>query len=97
MCEAYDTPPAELLTSQLLPEHMREVFDKHAADMPNNWDKLSFNKLLDEYHDVFAKDKYDIGRTHLIEHHIETGDEPQLDKNRVVCVTHTMRRYRHRC
>ena len=89
VCDVYDTPPAELLTSQLLPEHMKEVFDKHVVDMPNNWDKLSFNKLLDEYHDVFAKDKYDIGRTHLIEHHIETGDEPPVrQKPRRLCHSH---------
>ena len=51
----------------------------HAAEMTNPWDLVSFHLLLlDEFHHVFAKDKYDLGKTNLVKHHIDTGDEPQV-------------------
>ena len=78
VCEKLDEPSAELQQSSRLPEHVRETFEKHATDMQNPWDRVSFHLLLDEFHDIFAKDKYDLGKTTLAKHHIETGNEPPV-------------------
>ena len=77
-CERLDEPSLEFQNSQRLPEHVRETYEKHAADMTNPWDRVSFHLLLDEFHDVFAKDKYDLGKTNLVKHHIDTGEEPPV-------------------
>ena len=37
-------------------------------------EQLAIKKLLVKYQDVFSKDEMDLGRTHLIEHSIDTGD-----------------------
>src|ERR1041385_5948886 len=34
-----------------------------------------FRKLIDEYKDIFTKDKNELGRTNIIKHSIDTGDE----------------------
>ena len=36
--------------------------------------QISIRALLIEYADIFAQDAYDLGKTHLAEHVIETGD-----------------------
>ena len=74
VCDNYDEPPAMHRLSQFLPEHVRELYDKYVKELENPWDQVAFHKLLDEYHDVFAADKYDLGRATLAEHHIDTGD-----------------------
>ena len=35
---------------------------------------MAIRKLLLQYPDVFSKDHYDLGETHLVEHTIDTGD-----------------------
>ena len=37
-------------------------------------EQLAIKKLLVKYQDVFSKDEMDLGRTHLIEHPIDTGN-----------------------
>ena len=44
-----------------------EVLDKY---------KIEFEKLCEEYDDIFSKDSSDIGKTLLITMEIETGDSP---------------------
>ena len=57
--------------------YVKRTRSVHAAEMTNPWDRVSFHLLLlDEFHHVFAKDKYDLGKTNLVKHHIDTGDEP---------------------
>ena len=75
VCSQFSEPPDEYRTSRFLPEHVRELYDKYGGQtLTNPWDQVAFYKLLDEFHDVFAKDKYDLGRATLAEHHIDTGD-----------------------
>ena len=46
-----------------------EVLDKY---------KIDFEKLCEEYDDIFSKDSSDIGKTPLITMEIETGDSPPV-------------------
>ena len=54
--------------------HMREVYSKYAASLELPWDKFAFYLLLQTYSEIFAKDRYDLGKTNLAYHHIDTGD-----------------------
>ena len=40
--------------------------------------KIEFEKLCEEYNDIFSKDSSDIGKTPLITMEIETGDSPPV-------------------
>ena len=33
---------------------------------------------MNNYSDIFAKHSHDIGQTNVVQHHIETGDEPPV-------------------
>ena len=61
-----------------LPEHMRAVFEQHITLLDDEWDKYKFFALLRDHQDIFAKDRYDLGRTDLEYHHIDTGNEPPV-------------------
>jgi len=39
------------------------------------------NKLIEENQDIFSKDEYDIGRTTLVKHEIDTGDAKPIKQN----------------
>ena len=43
-------------------------------------DKATFEKLCEQYQDVFSKDSADIGRTPLIEMEIDTGSSPPVSQ-----------------
>ena len=48
-----------------------------AQNAERGWSKeerKAIRKLLRDYADVFSKSEFDLGRTHLIEHRIDTGD-----------------------
>ncbi len=53
------------------PRSIREIIDTKQFDLEENQTKQLLN-LLDEYDDIFAKSDYDIGRTKLVRHPIET-------------------------
>ena len=43
----------------------------------NGWsanEQAATKKLLMQYQDVFSKNEFDLGNTHLVEHTIDTGD-----------------------
>ena len=56
-----------------LPPHMQSAYTKYAASLELPWDKFAFYLLLQNYADIFAKDRYDLGKTNLAYHHIDTG------------------------
>ena len=58
-----------------LPEHMRTVYEQHITLLDSEWDRYKFFALLRDHEDIFAKDRYDLGRTNLAYHHIDTGNE----------------------
>ena len=56
-----------------VPPHLVEL----AQNAERGWSKeerKTIRKLHQDYEDVFSKSEFDLGRTHLIEHRIETGD-----------------------
>ena len=70
-----DDIPEEYTTSDRLPKHVREVFDKYGPELESEDEKAAFNLLLEEFQHTFATDKYDLGQATLVKHHIDTGDE----------------------
>ena len=63
------TSPVDVDTHRKVKLHDAEVLDKY---------KIEFEKLCEEYNDIFSKDSSDIGKTPLITMEIETGDSPPV-------------------
>ena len=63
------TSPADVDTHRKVKLQDAEVLDKY---------KVDFEKLCEEYSDIFSKDPSDIGKTPLITMEIETGDSPPV-------------------
>ena len=63
------TSPADVDTYRKVKLQDAEVLDKY---------KEEFEKLCEEYNDIFSKDSSDIGKTPLITMEIETGDSPPV-------------------
>ena len=63
------TSPADVDTHRKVKLEDAEVLDKY---------KIEFEKLCEEYDDIFSKDFSDIGKTPLITMEIETGDSPPV-------------------
>ena len=55
-----------------LPEHLEVVFQEGVRSLDDNQQK-ELKLLLSSYKDLFAKDKTDRGKTHLVQHSIDTG------------------------
>ena len=66
--------PVGDVSAEGLPEHVQDLYTKHHKNMVPQ-DQLLYKELLLKYSSIFAKSKTDLGRTELIKHHIETGDE----------------------
>ena len=56
-----------------VPPHLQTLFEKVTAKQ-NRAEQRAISQLLNSFHDVFSRDEFDLGKTHLVEHHIETGD-----------------------
>ena len=63
------TSPADVDTHRKVKLQDAEVLDRY---------KIEFEKLCEEYDDIFSKDSSDIGKTPLITMEIETGDSPPV-------------------
>ena len=63
------TSPADVDTHRKVKLQDAEVLDKY---------KEEFEKLCEEYNDIFSKDSSEIGKTPLITMEIETGDSPPV-------------------
>ena len=63
------TSSADVDTHRKVKLQDAEVLDKY---------KIDFEKLCEEYDDIFSKDSSDIGKTPLITMEIETGDSPPV-------------------
>ena len=66
--------PTSDVSAEGLPGHIQELYMKHHKNMVPE-DQLLYKELLMKYSSIFATSKTDLGRTKLIKHHIETGDE----------------------
>ena len=60
-----DSSEKDTYTSESLPEHLKEIFDKSKEQM--------FACLLNKYQDVFARSSDDLGCTDKVKHTINTG------------------------
>ena len=56
-----------------LPAHLKIVWDANVASLSDEQKQTFFNLLI-RHQSVFAKSKYDLGRTDLVQHEIFTGD-----------------------
>ena len=72
ICNGLSEPPP--YNADELPEHLRKMFEENTANMQVALDKYCFFRLLQSYPDIFAKNRYDLGRTKLAKHHIDTGN-----------------------
>ena len=67
--KTFITSPADVDTDRKVKLQDAEVLDEY---------KKEFEKLCEEYEDIFSKDSSDIGKTPLITMEIETGDSPPV-------------------
>ena len=56
-----------------VPPHLQTLFEKATAKQ-SKAEQRAISWLLNSFHDVFSRDEFDLGKTHLVEHHIETGE-----------------------
>jgi hypothetical protein len=64
--------------TQTVPEYLKELYNDAVTRLATQRQKETLAKLLVDYKDVFAKSPEDIGRTTLIKHDIDTGNEPPV-------------------
>ena len=81
-CEAlmekmFITSPVDVDTHRKVKLQDAETLDKY---------KEEFDKLCEEYNDIFSKDSSDIGKTPLITMEIETGIVPQYVRGHIICL-----------
>ena len=58
---------------EVVPPHMEDLI-KRSSEGWSTEEQTRIRKLLIQYQDVFSKHEFDLGRTHLVEHRIDTGD-----------------------
>jgi len=67
----------EATTEEKKEEDSESVLPKLMGKLPDELDqeeRCAIRSLLQKYEDIFSKNEFDIGRTHLVEYHIDTGD-----------------------
>ena len=67
------TPASSDSHENRIPPCLRELYDKSICGKFDE-QKAVIESLLVQYQDMFSKDETDLGRTHLIEHEIDTGN-----------------------
>ena len=68
------TPASSDSHENRIPPYLRELYDKSIYGQFDE-QKAVLESLLVQYQDRFSKDETDLGRTHLIEHEIDTGSK----------------------
>ena len=68
---------AELEDDDALPEQVQQLYCDSSKDLPESQRK-TLRDLLREYSSIFARHSADFGRTHLLKHDIDTGNEPPV-------------------
>ena len=56
-----------------VPPHPQTLF-KRATTKQSKAEQRAISWLLHSFHDVFSRNEFDLGKMHLVEHHIETGE-----------------------
>lgn len=81
-----DLDPCDLVNSvqdfdpENLPEHLQIVWESNASSLNDKQKGIFFNLLIKHQH-VFARSKYDLGRTDLVQHEIDTGNSRPIKQN----------------
>ena len=73
VCRATSPVPEDEPDEESMPEHLRKLFHDSGGSL-SHVEKQQLRVLLVEFADVFSRNEDDIGRTHLTEHVIDTGD-----------------------
>jgi len=60
-------------TAPNVPAHLKEMYEESIKNLPKEH-HMKLASLLEEYGDVFAKSKSDLGKCSVLKHHIDTGD-----------------------
>ena len=63
-----------------LPEYLEGLYSKATEAVPKA-EKGLVKELLCKYQNVFSKDDKDLGRTSIVQHHIETGDNKPVKQS----------------
>ena len=56
-----------------VPSHIEDLIERSLEGWSAK-EQAAIKKLLTQYQDVFSKNEFDLGKTHLVEHTIDTGD-----------------------
>ena len=73
-CQGNTSPKDDV---HVVPEHLLDLFQRSKEGIDSMFhDKIA--KLLCENQDIFAKSDSDIGKTGLVQHHINTGNNPPI-------------------
>jgi len=67
----------EVVDTQPKPPATQTIIDNLPLDLTESQREETV-KLLRSYEDIFSQNDYDIGRTHLVEHTIDTGDHKPI-------------------
>ena len=65
------------LNLEEMPEHLKVVWEANESTL-NAEQKRCFFEMLIKHQDVFAKSKFDLGRTNIVQHEINTGNHPPI-------------------
>ena len=63
--------------SQRVPEYLQDLYERSTQNKTDG-EKKAIGNLLLQFQQVFSKDDNDLGRTHLVEHEIDTGDSKPI-------------------
>ena len=59
--------------SDAVPPHIEDLIERSSEGWSAK-EQAAIKKLLIQYQDVFSKNEFDLGKMHLVEHTIDTGD-----------------------
>ena len=66
-----------------IPEHLHDLYERTVKNLTEDGSVSRLNALCMQFGDIFSKHSNDFGKTNLIRHHIETGNEiPFRDRPR---------------
>ncbi len=73
VCEETCENPDEMCAENMIPEHLTDLYEKSSTHLDSD-QKENLRQFLVEHQDVFSRSSDDLGTTHLVKHHIDTGN-----------------------
>ena len=62
----------------IVPRHLQALYAATLQEIGSGEQSKKLAKFLDQHQHVFAKNPEDLGRTSVVQHHIDTGDHPPI-------------------